>query len=747
MVVASDRRSTETDAALVSKVDSLHQEAITTKTMVKDDESKTASLEKKGSNTEGAAALVDMDRAMTVQSSGLGSVREGENNSNDNNGDEPDGKEILPRPNATENNEAGKMLPATSHNKMNMASTAHHSIDDDVAHIQPLSLMEDEKVRAAEARRELQSKHRGAGHAATPGAESVGGKSDHTDQLSSKIQQESTSNMKSTTKTDSHPSIPLSKNDDKGVGAQNVVSVMSVAVGKSIDTDSSDVKLSKSTESPKTLSKELEKKEMDTPLENKNRDDEKVNTQTNHERSTLPTQSSTVTSSGGGGGGDATTTTVVVAAATITNGGGGDREVARSTPGVQRTTRDEDDSDNDNDEEVGEMHGGSDPIISATLVPDNSWNIETVTAVKDRVGRRRVIYGCAVVVVIALVIGIVVSVILGRRNDGTLPPSSVPSTAPSMSPTFTLDGLVILLSAISTDNGAALETPGTAQNRALMWLTNQPFAGEYSDSRLVQRYAIATLYFSMGGDRWIKSDNWLTGENECDWFLSDGPACDEDGRIVQIDLSLNSLSRAFPPEIGLLTKVTSLDLSSNSVFGTIPSEIGLLTGLDTLVISANRFTGTIPTQLWNLSNLTALALDNNNLSGEFPTEIGLLTDLVVLRLQGNVIVGSLPASIGNCASLQRVDLSSNRLYGNLPTEVGDLSMLEEFISRDTLFEGMLPSEFGNLHELSKWKEERDGDDVLRYLFPWLDPSLANKPTHLLDHALPSVFPSRRCVCW
>lgn len=574
----------------------------------------------------------------------------------------------------TGNDKTSRVSSEVSGRKTNVISAARDPIGDSIAQDRPVSAIEEVKVRAAEARRKRHTKNREARIAVTPGAERVNPESDRAGPTSSKTQKFRNNQVKSTMNNESHSSIPIDEKEGKGVGGKNAISTLPMIHVSGMNQGTSGPELDDSTETLTTPSARVGQ-EVDRSSDNENRA-----TESNHDQATRTNEVSTL-------------------AGTSRN-----REVLRSTPGVERTIRDADYSDND--ESSDDAH----PVISATLVSDQSMHIETVTAVKDKVGRRRLIYGCGIVIVIALIVATAVSLTLRRSNNaGSSQPSSMPSSMPSTSPTFSSNGLVTLLSSASTDNGVALKTPGTAQSQALTWLVNQPFSGDYSDSRLIQRYALATLYFAMNGDRWFNNDNWLTEQNECDWSFPEGSPCDNDGRVVHINLSLNFLTDVFPPEIGLLTDMTLLDLSLNAMIGKIPSEVGLLTKLESLVLTGNRLTGTIPFQLANLNKLTTLALDGNSMTGSFPVEITLLTNLVLLRLQTNAITGTLPASIGNCTSLKGIYLSTTGLSGNIPSEIGALTLLEEFVALDTILTGTMPSEMGDLRQLSKFiarKNER-----------------------------------------
>ena len=76
----------------------------------------------------------------------------------------------------------------------------------------------------------------------------------------------------------------------------------------------------------------------------------------------------------------------------------------------------------------------------------------------------------------------------------------------------------------------------------------------------VQRYILALIYLSNGGDDWINNDKWMTKAHECEWY---GVQCNVYEGMVDM-----------------------LDLSSNNLKGFLPSELGELRGLEYLV----RFT-------------------------------------------------------------------------------------------------------------------------------------------------------------
>lgn len=54
-----------------------------------------------------------------------------------------------------------------------------------------------------------------------------------------------------------------------------------------------------------------------------------------------------------------------------------------------------------------------------------------------------------------------------------------------------------------------------------------------STDTLAQRYLMAILYYSAGGDDWTNSQGWLSSASECTWT---GVACDSEGKIVGLSL-------------------------------------------------------------------------------------------------------------------------------------------------------------------------------------------------------------------
>lgn len=128
----------------------------------------------------------------------------------------------------------------------------------------------------------------------------------------------------------------------------------------------------------------------------------------------------------------------------------------------------------------------------------------------------------------------------------------------------------------------------------LIWIDRDPALPPRE--HILQRFALATLYYSTGGDiSWKNRGDWLRSNvDECNWL---GVSClTTTGGVAQQDSRINDGTASF-------RKVDGIRLSSNGLVGTLPEELSLLT------------------------NLVSLRAENNTLQGEIPSTIGALTNL------------------------------------------------------------------------------------------------------------------------
>jgi hypothetical protein len=129
--------------------------------------------------------------------------------------------------------------------------------------------------------------------------------------------------------------------------------------------------------------------------------------------------------------------------------------------------------------------------------------------------------------------------------------------------------------------------------RAMSWLL-------FSDGRnvrdeTVNRWALASIYYSMGGEKWPKQQDWLSDESICEWH---GLDCDAFSVLREIDLSENNLVGQVPLEFAMLETAQAISLRDNQISGELNGEIfGYLPRLTILYLENNKFSGTIPESL------------------------------------------------------------------------------------------------------------------------------------------------------
>lgn len=336
--------------------------------------------------------------------------------------------------------------------------------------------------------------------------------------------------------------------------------------------------------------------------------------------------------------------------------------------------------------------------------------------------------------------------------------TAVPSSSPSPLP---LEKLVLSLLPEETNNAISGD-PESPQAQAYQWMMEDPNLSDYSEFRIVQRFALATFYLALNGDNWSENRQWLSHDyHECQWysrmevtrnnvkldeFWDDWIASNFNGNLSYFEPYLpcegsseqvishlwlynNMLQGVIPPELYLLTALKSInfdkselegsELSSqigqlsnlesmtmwrSGIGGTLPTEVGVLTNVQQFELSSNNFTGPVPSQFGLLSdNLRWFLMDHNELTGSIPTEMGLLSKLDWLILWVNRLTGPLPSEIGQMSMLNDIPIEFNQLTGPLPTELGMLTLLTSFWMHENLFSGNIPSQLGLLSDLHMWQ--------------------------------------------
>lgn len=257
--------------------------------------------------------------------------------------------------------------------------------------------------------------------------------------------------------------------------------------------------------------------------------------------------------------------------------------------------------------------------------------------------------------------------------------------------------------------------------------------------------ALEALYNATDGDNWSNTlsniEPWDVSPQSncfpCDWY---GVTCDNDGRVIGLDLNGNDLNGNIPALIGTLNRLRWLNLSNNQLSGGIPIEIGNFLLLEYLFLGNNQLTGGIPNEIGNLSNLLVLQLHRNfSLKGHIPNTIGNLFNLQELLLYEDSLSGNIPTQIGNLTNLVILDFWTNELSGNIPTQIGNLTNLEFISLGVNNLSGPIPNSIGNLNKV---KDIRLNDNQLTSIPTEIGKMSSLQFAYMSSNQLASDLPSQ-----
>ncbi|CAB9528146.1 Leucine Rich Repeat [Seminavis robusta] len=335
------------------------------------------------------------------------------------------------------------------------------------------------------------------------------------------------------------------------------------------------------------------------------------------------------------------------------------------------------------------------------------------------------VWAVGVVLVAAITIILVFTLADGSSNktSSVYAPNATDSPRPSTNFTLTLEDRILSL----LPDHAHLRQATSPQSRAFNWILDDPTVEEYSNWRIQQRYALATVYFSTGGETWAENDYWLSYiVHECNWYgkksfalkeslvhVYDGyleglfpstdppPAtCHKDGSYQHLWLDQNNLVGSLPRELYMLTSLKTLSTGLNQLFGTIATEIGQLSQLEGLAVFSHENGGTIPSEIELLTHLQFVGLHDNNHEGSIPSEFWQLTKLeTFISFQNLGLKFTIPTEIGTFPKLKWLVVEDCGLTGTLPTELGQIDTLEWLVVPGNHLSGTIPNELALIPNL------------------------------------------------
>jgi Leucine rich repeat len=290
----------------------------------------------------------------------------------------------------------------------------------------------------------------------------------------------------------------------------------------------------------------------------------------------------------------------------------------------------------------------------------------------------------------------------------TPPPASTPSgsSQPVGTPTSSTD-LRSLVITTFPNGEASLQDPDSAQSQALQWLESSTNDGVSTDEGYLQRYALATLYYSTKGDEWKDNTAWMSNTNECSWISSASSldVCDSSGRYLSLDLQENNLSGTVPSELAILSSsLNAINLRANKISGEIPSSLQILAELETLDLSSNSLDGSIPQELFEATSLRQLSLFENKLISTLSSHVGQLTRLELLDIGTNQLTGPLPSTLGQLTRLAGLSVVGNSFTGTLPQELSNAKSLQYLYVDSNDLRAPLPTDICLLNLEEFWSD-------------------------------------------
>lgn len=147
------------------------------------------------------------------------------------------------------------------------------------------------------------------------------------------------------------------------------------------------------------------------------------------------------------------------------------------------------------------------------------------------------------IVSLSVVAGVTLLDSRSRGGDGNFGDGGSIGTPPPLPPVANLVDLRSIVESIS--DPSLLSNTSTSQYLAIEWLIDDdmyfrqlPANWVDVDTKqyIIERYVMAVLYYSTGGDAWILDLNFLSNHSICEWNLKNrsGVACDSDGFVKGI---------------------------------------------------------------------------------------------------------------------------------------------------------------------------------------------------------------------
>lgn len=302
----------------------------------------------------------------------------------------------------------------------------------------------------------------------------------------------------------------------------------------------------------------------------------------------------------------------------------------------------------------------------------------------------------------------------------------------------------------------------SSPHRAIRWMIDAHTIEDrdLTDIEIIQTYVLAVLYFAAhpstdlikakptthattttksagtGRDLTMGGNPWMQDLDICQWK---GIHCDKHGWVTHLQVPDQNWSGTIPTEIRGLKKLVDLDLSRNSMEGHIPPVIGELTQLAILKLAGCELTGTIPNEVEQLSLLQIVHLEFNSLDGPVPSMQG-MSGLKTLVLSNNHFQGKMP-SLHRHTQLKQLELEHNKLTGDIPFDaLSTMESLEHFQAQGNRFSGSIASSIEKLVNLKTL--DLSNNNLVGSLPPRMDKMKELQELNLGGNALTGRIPEK-----
>ncbi len=187
---------------------------------------------------------------------------------------------------------------------------------------------------------------------------------------------------------------------------------------------------------------------------------------------------------------------------------------------------------------------------------------------------------------------------------------------------------------------------------------------------------LVSLHDNLGGANW--TNTWDISDCDiCSWY---GVACNEDNRVIKLNLPNNNLTGHIPEDIQFLNELDVLNLAHNDISGALPAELFKLQSDIKINLQHNSLDSIISPSKPIYLSIKELRLNDNQLKGSFPSEV---VAKEVLTLQNNMLSDESPVFLAprvfnisnnlfsgtidflkiNTATIDTFNISSNQFVG------------------------------------------------------------------------------------